>query len=84
MQNYLITNRQPSATKKGPGRYHKAGHKKAQPARSPGGADFGFVLHQAAPEKQMRRELVQRVGRRQAVNTIKHDQRAYKLSQQED
>lgn len=40
-----------------------------------------FVLHQAAPEKQMRRELVQRVGRRQAIKTIKHDRRAYCESQ---
>lgn len=43
----------PSTTKKGPGRTHLQGHKRAKPDR-PKGAPFGFVQH-VNPNKPMSR-----------------------------
>jgi len=55
------TNREPSATKAGPGRYHKHGHFKTAPKASAGaGADF--VLHAASNEKRNRRATIKAVG----------------------
>lgn len=79
MQNYLITNRQPSATKKGPGRYHKAaGHRKATPPRRDG-VPIGsvFMEHSASNAKTSRRELVRAIGRRQAIKQVKAARREY-------
>ncbi len=45
-----FTNRNPSATKSGPGRYHKSGHEKASPIKSKG-APRGFVLHSSTRTK---------------------------------
>lgn len=57
-------NQNPSATKSGPGRRHKHGHKKAAPART-SGADFEFVQHTATKARRERRAAVRAVGIRQ-------------------
>jgi hypothetical protein len=63
-------NENPSATKRGPGRYHSAGHSKATPTKSKG-APRGFVLHTASPAKQQRRADVKAHGRRQANRMLR-------------
>ena len=70
--------KQPSTTKSGPGRFHKAGHQKATPIKSHG-ATAGFVIHAASPAKRERRALVKALGRRQALKQIKAERAAMKL-----
>lgn len=43
--------KRPSATKRGPGRYHSAGHRKDTPPKAKG-APAGFVQRVASKEKQ--------------------------------
>lgn len=43
--------KRPSATKRGPGRYHCAGHERATAAKV-NGAPAGFVQRAASPEKR--------------------------------
>lgn len=72
-----ITSKHPSATKRGPGRYHHAGHTKATPVPSKG-VPSGFVLHKASAEKQERRNTMQAIGgRRQYLRKTKALLRAY-------
>lgn len=66
--------KRPSATKRGPGRYHADGHKRVGPV-SAKGAPAGFVQHHAGPAKKLRRANVQAVGRRQAIKAEKRDRR---------
>lgn len=63
-----------SATKSGPGRYHKVGHEKDRPASSKG-APAGFALHQATPARKQRRELLKTFGRRQVLRALKTQRR---------
>lgn len=56
--------RNPSATKRGPGRKHRAGHKKASPIKSRG-APLGFEQRYASPAKRKHRANVKALGRRQ-------------------
>ncbi len=66
--------RNPSATKAGPGRRHVSGHKRAKPVPSKG-AGVGFVLHQADAAKKLRRANVKALGRRQAIKAAKRERR---------
>lgn len=54
------TSRQPSSTKRGPGRYHLDGCKKPSPAKSYG-AGPDFVVHKN-PAKNERRALIKACG----------------------
>lgn len=56
-------NTTPSTTKRGPGRFHKDGHKKNSPIASKG-APRGFVAH-TNPEKNARRKDKKIFGARQ-------------------
>lgn len=49
-----------TSTKAGPGRLHKAGHKKAKPVASKG-APAGFVQH-TNPERNARRRAIRAMG----------------------
>ncbi len=62
-------NKNPSATKAGPGRYYDQTHTKDSPRKPRAG--FGFVLRQATPAKKERRHLVKTYGRRQTLKLIK-------------
>ncbi len=55
------TNRAPSATKAGPGRYHQHGHTTKKP-RTTAGAGPYFVLHAASNDKRNRRATIKAVG----------------------
>jgi len=61
--NPLSDNTNPSTTKRGPGRFHKDGHKKNSPVASKG-APRGFVVH-TNPEKNTRRMDKKIFGARQ-------------------
>ncbi len=61
--NSRSENASPSTTKCGPGRFHKAGHKKNSPIASKG-APRGFVVH-TNPEKNARRRDKKIFGARQ-------------------
>lgn len=50
-----------SATKSGPGRYHRQGEPKASPIKAKG-APRGFVLHQASQAKRNRKALIAMAG----------------------
>lgn len=64
-------NKNASATKSGPGRFHKQGHQKAGPIKHEG-APSTFTLHKASAAKKERRALVAAHGRRQALKAIKY------------
>ena len=66
--------RNASATKKGPGRFHKEGAKRTTvtPQR---GAPMGFVQHEASAEKKLRRANTAALGRRQAIKAAKRERR---------
>ncbi len=64
----------PSATKRGPGRYHADGTKATKRPRKTG-AGIGFVQHKASPEKALRRANVKALGRRQAIKAAKCQRR---------
>ena len=66
--------KRPSATKRGPGRYHSAGHEKAHQPKTKG-AGPGFVQHSANATKKLRRANVQALGRRQAIKAAKRERR---------
>jgi hypothetical protein len=55
-------NKNPSATKRGPGRFHESGHKKATPPKQRS-AGLWLGLH-TNPEKNARRELKRSLGAR--------------------
>lgn len=59
-----MTNRHPSSTKSGPGRFHKDGTEKA-PKPKRGGAGFGFVQHTTDKARRDRRAMVKEFGIRQ-------------------
>lgn len=65
--------KRPSATKKGPGRYHA----EVKSARDPKqrGAGLGFVQHEADAAKNLRRANVKALGRRQALKATKRERR---------
>ena len=65
--------RQPHATKRGPGRRHKQGQKHGRAPVAPMGPLFGFVQHKASPEKALRRANVKALGRRQALKAAKRE-----------
>lgn len=69
---------QPSATKAGPGRYHKAGTQKASPVRRPvapiGSAQFLGQATNAA--KQQRNAIKAAIGARQMRKQVKAMRRA--------
>lgn len=65
------TDRNASATKRGPGRFHAAGHHKATPPKSKG-APHGFVLHTASEARKERRTQIKAFGRRQGLKAIKY------------
>jgi hypothetical protein len=69
--------KQPSTTKRGPGRKHHAGHKKASPIKAKG-AGVGFVQHTVAIDKRVRRERVAKFGRRQTLKQVKELRRLSK------
>ena len=48
-------NKQPTSTKRGPGRFHQPGHKKASPVKTKG-TPRGFVQH-TNPKRHQRRAL---------------------------
>lgn len=56
-----VTGRNASATKSGPGRFHKAEHSKATPSKPPT-AGRGFVLHTASIGKKNRKERIKSLG----------------------
>lgn len=58
------TRKEPSTTKRGPGREHHSGHKKASPIKSKG-AGIGFVQHTASAAKRERRRVIAAIGIRQ-------------------
>lgn len=70
-----------SATKAGPGRYHSKGHSKDSPRKAKGAT--GFSLHKASPARKQRRDLVKAHGRRQALKAIKHWRAEYKAANDE-
>lgn len=74
--------KKPSATKRGPGRYHAHGHQKATPTPSKG-ASASFVLHAATDAKKERRALVKAHGRRGALKALKHWRREHKAANDE-
>ncbi len=56
------TSKQPSSTKRGPGRYHVNGHKKAASPKPHGmGAGADFVVHKN-PAKNERRAAIKACG----------------------
>lgn len=59
-----MTNRQPSSTKSGPGRFHKDGVKKLRKPKH-GGAPFGFVQHTTDKARRDRRDTIKKLGIRQ-------------------
>lgn len=59
-------NANPSATKRGPGRYHVQGHKKASPSNRVGGTPYGFKVLHPSEERLARRALNKAIGHRQA------------------
>ena len=56
--------KQPSSTKRGPGRYHADGHKRVGPV-SAKGAPAGFVQRVASPEKRAAKIAKREMGARQ-------------------
>ncbi len=66
--------KRPSATKRGPGRYHADGTKRVGPPKPPS-AGFGFVQHEASHKKALRRANVKALGRRQAIKAMKRERR---------
>jgi hypothetical protein len=64
-------NRNASATKRGPGRYHSVGARKNSPIKSKG-APRGFTLHKASEERKERRNMIKTYGRRQGLKAIKY------------
>ena len=61
--------RQPSTTKRGPGRRHVSGHKRATPIAAKG-APAGFVQH-TNPAKNARRKAKAASGARQYLKAVK-------------
>lgn len=59
-------NANPSATTRGPGRYHVQGHKKASPSTRAGGTGYGFKVLRPSAERLARRALNKAIGHRQA------------------
>lgn len=53
--------KRPSATKKGPGRYHSVNARKSTPLKQRG-APAGMVIHAASAEKKTRREAIKAAG----------------------
>jgi len=64
----LNSNKNPSATKSGPGRYHENGLKKAKIPESKG---EWTGIYQASAAKRERRTSVKAIGRRQTIKAIK-------------
>lgn len=65
----MTDNRNPSTTKRGPGRIHLQGHKRATPVAAKG-APRGFVQH-TNPAKNARRKAKAASSPRQYRNAIK-------------
>ena len=68
-------NRNPSTTKRGPGRKHVFGHQRATPVKS-SGADLGFVVRTFPAQVSPRDALIREHGRRQGIKLAKAQRRA--------
>lgn len=77
----LHGNKNASATKRGPGRFHEQGHKKSSPVAQHG-TPRGFVLH-TNPAKKDRRDLIAIHGRRQFLRMLKEDRAMRKAANDE-
>jgi hypothetical protein len=73
--------KRPSATKRGPGRYHARGATKDSPIKSKG-APRGFVQH-TNPEKAERRALIAIHGRRKFLRMLKEHRAMSKAANDE-
>lgn len=70
--------REPSATKRGPGRYHQQGHEKASPVKKRG-TPWGFVQH-TDEANNARRKRKAAMGARQVRIAEKAARRAAKAA----
>lgn len=67
-------NKNPSATKRGPGRYHEQGHKKASPVRRPSapiGSGPQFLGQATNEQRQQRNAAKAAIGARQLRKQLK-------------
>lgn len=65
-----MSRKNPSATKAGPGRFHKQGHEKDSPLKNKG-APPGFLHRLSDDSRKTRREHIASMGRRQYLKFAK-------------